>query len=130
MAFLSGISSKASQLLVGEKAPKKRGILPTVASGVGVDITLRAIDKLVGSPMQRFAGFNVPFLGNVGIIDAMNFLIFSAGGRNIKGGVIAVAGAKLIVGGLPSIGALTGSIGSVTSGTASSVAQGTSGAPQ
>ena len=73
---LHGVTSKASMLLIGEKTPKKRGILPTVASGVGVDQTARAIDRLVGSPLQRFAGFNVPFLGNVGIIDALNFLIF------------------------------------------------------
>ena len=70
---LNGVTSKASLLFLGEKTPKKRGILPTVASGVGVDVTMRAIDRIVGSPLQKFAGFNIPFLGNVGVIDGLNF---------------------------------------------------------
>ncbi len=125
---LNGVTSKASLLFLGEKTPKKRGILPTVASGVGVDVTMRAIDRIVGSPLQKFAGFNVPFLGNVGVIDALNFLIFSAGGRNVKGGVIAVAGAKFVGGALPALGSIQ-LPGSVSAGTTASVASGVAGAP-
>jgi len=128
LAFASGISSKTSQILLGEKTVKKRGIIPTVASGVGVDMTLRAIDRIVGSPLQRFAGFNIPFLGNVGVIDALNFLIFSSGGKNMKSGLVAVAGAKVVGGTLPALGNIQ-LPGSVTSGTSTSVAQGAAGAP-
>ena len=120
------LSGQVSQILVGEKTPKKRGILPGIAGGAGVDVTLKAIDNLVGSPLQRFAGFNVPFLGNVGIIDAMNFLIFSGGGRNIKGGVIAVGGAKLVTGALPQFTSILSP--NVSAG--SPVASGILGAPQ
>lgn len=115
-------------LLVGEKVPKKRGILPTVTGGVGADMTMRALDKIVGSPLQRFAGFNVPFLGNVGVIDLINFAIFSGGFRNIKSGVIAVGGAKLVGGTLPALGSIQ-LPGSVNSGPSTSVAQGAAGAP-
>jgi len=115
-------------LLIGERTPKKRGILPTAVSGIGVDVAMRTIDNLVGAPLQKFAGINLPFVGNVGVIDAMNFLIFSAGGRNIKGGVIAVAGAKVVTGTLPSLGSIQ-LPGSVTSGTTSPVAGGIQGAP-
>lgn len=126
---LNGISSKASMVLLGERTAKKRGIIPTVASGVGVDMTLRAIDNLVGSPLQKVAGFNIPFLGNVGVIDALNFLIFSGGGKNMKGGITAVAGAKVVGGTLPAIGSIS-LPGSVNAGQNSAVAQGAQGAPQ
>lgn len=115
-------------VLLGERTAKKRGIIPTVASGVGVDMTMRALDRLVGSPLQKFAGFAVPFIGNVGIIDAVNFLIFSGGGRNLKGGLVAVAGAKFVGGTLPAVSSLLPSAVPGTSSTAS-VASGVAGAP-
>jgi len=122
------ISSKASMVLLGERTIKKRGIIPTMVGGIGVDMTLRAFDRLLGSPMQKFAGINVPFIGNVGIIDVVTFLIFSAGGKNMKGGIVSVAGAKFVGGTLPSIGSIQ-LPGSITAGTGSSVASGTAGAP-
>lgn len=126
---LNGVSTKASMVLLGERTAKKRGIIPTIASGAGVDVTMKAIDNLVGSPLQRFAGFNVPFIGPVGIIDAINFLIFSAGGRNMKGGITAVVGAKVVTGALPSIGNLIP--GGQNLAAASPVGSGaSSGAPQ
>ena len=127
MAILSGVSSKASMVLLGERTAKKRGIIPTIASGAGVDVTLRAIDNLVGGNLQRFAGFNVPFVGNVGVIDAITFLIFSAGGRNIKGGVTAVVGAKVITGSLPSVASI---IPGNNLSVSAPVANGALGAPQ
>ena len=116
-------------VLLGERQAKKRGIIPTATGGIGVDMTLRAVDRLVGSPLTRFAGFNVPFVGNIGIIDAMNFLIFSAGGRNMKGGIVAVVGAKIVGGTLPALGTIS-LPGSVNAGQSTSLAQGASGAPQ
>jgi len=115
-------------VLLGDRQAKKKGIIPTVASGVGVDMTIRALDRLVGSPLQRFAGFNVPFIGNVGIIDALNFLIFSAGGKNMKGGIVAVAGAKFVGGTLPALGGIQ-LPGSVSAGSTASTASGIAGAP-
>lgn len=125
---LNGVSSKASMVLLGERTAKKKGIIPTATGGVGVDMTLRAIDNLVGAPLQRFAGFNLPFVGNVGVIDALNFLIFSAGGKNLKGGITAVAGAKVVQGTLPALGSIS-LPGSVSAGTGSPVAAGQPGAP-
>lgn len=128
---LKGVTSKASMILLGEKTPKKRGIIPTATGGVGVDVMLKTFDNFVGSPLQRFASFNLPFIGPVGPIDAINFLIFSAGGRNIKGGIIAVAAAKLITGGA-SLGNITGFFGGTSSPNVSQgspVASGVAGAP-
>ncbi len=115
-------------IFLGDRTPRKRGIVPTVASGVGVDMTMRALDRLVGSPLQRFAGFNVPLVGNIGIIDALNFLIFSGGGKNFKGGITAVAGAKFVGGTLPALGNIQ-LPGSVSAGSTASVASGVAGAP-
>lgn len=96
--------------------------------GVGIDMTIRAFDRLIGSPLQKFAGFNVPFVGNVGVIDAVTFLITSAGGKNIRQGAVAVAGAKFVGGTLPSLGGIQ-LPGSVTAGVGSPVASGIAGAP-
>ncbi len=115
-------------IFLGDRQAKKKGIIPTVASGVGVDATMRALDRLAGSPLQRFAGFNVPFIGNVGIIDAVNFLIFSGGGKNMKGGLVAVAGAKFVGGTLPALGSVQ-LPGSVSAGSTASTASGIAGAP-
>jgi len=114
-------------VLLGERTAKKKGIIPTIAAGTGVDVTLRAVDNMLGGNLQRFAGFPIPFVGNLGVIDAINFLIFSAGGRNLKGGVTAVVGAKVITGSLPSIaGIIPGNNLSVSA----PVANGATGAPQ
>jgi len=103
MQILEGTTSKARQLLIGQRQPTKKGILPTAVSGVGTDVTLRFLDGLIGSPMQRFITFPVPFIGGVGIIDAINFLV-NGGPRNFRGGLTAVIGAKVMTAGLSTLG--------------------------
>lgn len=131
MAFGSGISSKASMVLLGERTAKKRGIIPTATGGVGVDLMLKTFDNFVGSPLQRFASFNAPFIGPVGPIDALNFLIFSGGGKNLKGGIVAVVAAKFITGSgaaISQFGGLFGK-GGINTSQNSTVASGAGGAP-
>lgn len=128
---LKGVTSKTSQILLGERTPRKRGIIPTATGGVGVDVMLKTFDNLVGSPLQRFASINAPFIGPVGPIDGLNFLIFSGGGRNLKGGLVAVVAAKLVTGGL-SLGNVFGNVfNSATPNVSqgSPVASGVPGAP-
>lgn len=121
-------AGRASQILLGERSTKKKAIIPTIVMGVGIDMTLRAVDRLIGSPLQRFAGINIPFVGNVGVIDLATFLVTSSGGKNIKQGAVAVAGAKFIGGTLPSLGNIQ-LPGQVTAGQGSGVAAGAAGAP-
>jgi hypothetical protein len=101
--MLEGTTGKARKFLIGEQQPRKKGIIPTAVSGVGTDITLRFVDRLVGSPLQRFATFPLPVIGGVGVIDIINFLV-NGGPRNMRGGATAVIGAKVMTAGLTSLG--------------------------
>jgi hypothetical protein len=103
MMLLEGSTSKARELLIGERQPRKKGVLPTAVSGVGTDVTLRFLDGLIGSPMQRFITFPLPIIGGVGVIDVINFLV-NGGPRNFRGGLTAVIGAKVMTAGLTSLG--------------------------
>ena len=105
MSILSGVEkpiSKARQIFLGEQKAK-RGILPTIVSGVGFDLTAKMIDNTFGSPVQRIASFNIPFIGPIGPIDVINFFIHG-GPRNLRGGFTAIIGAKAITGTLSNIG--------------------------
>lgn len=105
-----GATSKVSNILVGEKTTKKRGLIPTAVIGAGAEAGMRMIDNIVGGPVQRIFSVNAPFIGTLGPIDFINFMIFSNGAKNIRSGVTAVIGAKIILGGglagvaLPSLG--------------------------
>ena len=96
---LKGVRTKASQILLGEKEVKKRGIIPTALMCVGLEAGLRAADNIVGGPIQRLFSVNAPFVGTIGPLDAVVFLIMSNGFKNIRAGATAVIGAKIILGG-------------------------------
>jgi len=105
-----GATSKISQTLIGERSVKKRGLIPTAVVGAGSEAAMRMIDNIIGGPIQRLFSVNAPFIGTIGPIDFINFMIFSNGAKNIRGGVTAVVGAKIILGGglsgiaLPALG--------------------------
>jgi len=105
-----GATSKVSNILIGERTTKKRGLLPTAVIGAGAEAAMRMIDNIVGGPIQRIFSVNAPFVGTLGPIDFINFMIFSNGAKNIRSGVTAVIGAKIILGGgfggiaLPALG--------------------------
>jgi len=101
MAILQKPLQSVSKTLLGEAGGKKRGIVPTIVLGTGADQTMRALDNVLGSPLQRIFGFNLPFLGNVGVIDLINYLIFAGGFKISTQGLMAVAGAKAVGGVLP-----------------------------
>ena len=96
---LKGARNKVSQVLLGEREGKKRGLIPTAIMGVGLEAGLRAADNIVGGPIQRLFSVNAPFVGTIGPLDAIVFLIMSNGFKNLRGGATAVLGAKIILGG-------------------------------
>lgn len=127
---------RVSQVLVGEKSPGKRGIIPTAVLGTGVLVSLTALDtQLLGGRLTSIFSFPVPIIGvRMGLIDVINFLIFFQGKQRTRSAVTAVLGSKLITGAV-SLGALIpGLAGGLPSGIAaaggsSAVAAGSQGAP-
>jgi len=126
---------RVSQVLVGERSPGKRGIIPTAVLGTGVLVSLTALDtQLLGGRISSIS-VTLPFLGvRVGIIDAINFLIFFQGPKRTRSAVTAVLGSKIITGAV-SIGALIPGLagglpgGIAAAGGSSAVAAGSQGAP-
>lgn len=126
---------RVSQVLVGERSPGKRGIIPTAVLGTGVLVSLTAVDtQLLGG---RISSISVPLPGlniRLGIIDLINFLIFFQGAKRTRSAITAVLGSKLITGAV-NIGTLIpGLAGGLPSGIAaaggsSAVAAGSQGAP-
>ena len=84
--------------------PTSKGILQNVVTGVGTDKTLRALDNVVGSPLQRIASVNLPFIGSFGVIDFVNYIGHACGFKVSRKGFIAILAAKAVDGVLPSIG--------------------------
>ena len=126
---------RVSQVLVGERSPGKRGIIPTAVLGTGVLVSLTAVDtQLLGG---RISSISVPLPGlniRLVIIDLINFLIFFQGAKRTRSAITAVLGSKLITGAV-NIGTLIpGLAGGLPSGIAaaggsSAVAAGSQGAP-
>ena len=85
MVFGSKSASKVSQILVGERSPGKRGIVPTAVLGTGVLVSLTALDtQLLGGRISSIS-VALPVIGiRVGIIDAINFLIFFQGAKRTR----------------------------------------------
>ena len=88
----------------GKIVPTSKGIVQNFVTGVGADQTMRLIDNVVGSPVQKIFSFNLPVIGNVGPIDFLNYVAHAGGFKISKKGLIAVAAAKIASGVLPSIG--------------------------
>ena len=122
---------RVAQILIGEKAPSKRGIIPTAILGTGVLVSLTALDtQLLGGRLTSIFSFPIPFLNiRVGLIDIINGLIFFQGKTRTKSAVTAVLGSKLITGAV-SIGTLIPQLGATpATGGASALAAGSEGAP-
>ena len=126
---------RVSQVLVGERSPGKRGIIPTAVLGTGVLVSLTAVDtQLLGG---RISSISVPLPGlniRLGIIDLINFLIFFQGAKRTRSAITAVLGSKIITGAvnigtlIPGLrGGLPGGI--AAAGGSSAVAAGSQGAP-
>lgn len=135
MVFGSKSAGRVSQVLVGERSPGKRGIIPTAVLGTGVLVSLTAVDtQLLGGRISSIS-VPVPLLNiRVGIIDLINFLIFFQGPKRTRSAVTAVLGSKLITGAvnigtlIPGLaGGLPGGI--AAAGGSSAVAAGSQGAP-
>lgn len=123
MAMLASIQRPLKKVV-----PASRGVAQNALTGVGFDKLGKAVDSVVGSPVQRIISFPVPFLGTVTLIDVMNYLVHANGLRLSKNGFIAVAAARFVDGTLPAIGSIS-LPGSVNAGQGSSVAAGVPGAP-
>ena len=135
MVFGSKSAGRVSQVLVGERSPGRRGIIPTAVLGTGVLVSLTAVDtQLLGG---RISSISIPLPGlniRLGVIDAINFLIFFQGPRRTRSAITAVLGSKLITGAvnigtlIPGLaGGLPGVI--AAAGGSSAVAAGSQGAP-
>jgi len=126
---------KVSQLLVGERQPGKRGVIPTAILGTGVLVSLTALDtQLLGG---RVGQISIPLPGvpiRFGVIDLINFAIFFQGKKRVRSAVTAVLGSKVITGAvnigtlIPGFGGGTPS-GLAAAGGSSAVAAGSRGAP-
>lgn len=88
----------------GKIVPTSKGIIQNFVTGVGADQTMRLIDNIVGSPVQKIFSFNLPVIGNVGPIDLLNYVAHAGGFKISKKGLIAVGAAKMAAGVLPNIG--------------------------
>lgn len=100
MAMLSTSTRSLQRTLLGQTTPK-RAVVSNIVTGTGVDQFIRAVDNIFGSPLQRVVSFPVPFIGNVGMIDVINYLVHTGGFKLAQSGLVAVAGAKAIGGTLP-----------------------------
>ena len=88
----------------GKIVPTSKGIIQNVVTGIGADQTMRLIDNVVGSPVQKIFSFNLPIIGNVGPIDFLNYVAHAGGFKISKKGFIAIAASKLVAGTLSNIG--------------------------
>lgn len=79
----------------------KKQIIPNIVTGAGLGNTIRAVDNIFGSPLQRLFSVPLPFIGNTGVPDFINYLIHSGGFKLSQNGLIAVLGDKAISGTLP-----------------------------
>lgn len=88
----------------GKIVPTSKGIIQNFVTGVGADQTMRLIDNVIGSPVQKIFSVNLPLIGNVGPIDFLNYIAHAGGFKISKKGLIAVGAAKIAAGVLPNIG--------------------------
>lgn len=132
----SKTAGRISTVLVGQRAPGARGIIPTAILGTGVLVSLTALDtQLLGGRVTTAFSVPLPGLGvRLGLIDGINFLIFFQGPKRLKSAITAVLGSKIITGAV-NIGTLVPGLGGGTpsgiaaAGGSSAVAAGSQGAP-
>ncbi len=127
---------KLSMALTGERAPGKKGIIPTAILGTGVLVSLTALDtQLLGGRLTTLFSFPIPIINvRLGLIDVINGLIFFQGPKRARSAITAVLGSKIITGAvnigtlIPGLGGGTPS-GLAAAGGSSAVAAGSQGAP-
>jgi len=135
LVFASKSVGRVSQVLVGQRQPGQRGVIPTAILGTGVFVSLTALDtQLLGGRLSAIS-FGLPGLGiRVGLVDVVNFLIFFQGPKRLRSAITAVGGSKLITGAV-NIGTLVPGLGGglpsgiAAAGGSSAVAAGSQGAP-
>ena len=88
----------------GKIVPTSKGIIQNFVTGVGADQTMRLLDNIVGSPVQKIFSINLPIIGNVGPIDFLNYIAHAGGFKISKKGLIAVGAAKMASGALTNLG--------------------------
>ena len=103
---LSQPVDKVRKIFLGERTASKKGLIPTAVSGTGAEIAMKSVDNIFGGVVQNLMSINLPIVGTIGPIDALNFMIHG-GFRNIRGGITAVVGSKVLVGGLRSLGPIS-----------------------
>jgi len=109
--------------------PSSKGLIQNALTGVGFDQLAKALDGVVGSPVQSIFSFQVPILGPVGIIDVINYFLHARNKLISRDGFIAVGAAKFVGGALPAIGGIAiPSVGNVGVSASSPVASGVQGA--
>ena len=99
MAALASLQRTTSKII-----PSSKGIIQNAVTGVGADLTMRTVDNVFGSPVQRIASVNIPFIGPVGAIDFINYVGHAGGFKLSKKGLIAVISAKMVTGTLTALG--------------------------
>jgi len=125
MAALASLQRTTAKII-----PSSKGIIQNVVTGVGSDLTMRTLDNIVGSPVQKIASFNLPFIGNVGPIDFLNYIGHAGGFKMSKKGLIAVIAAKMVTGTLTALGPIKlPGAGVVSAGPVTATAAPTSSAP-
>jgi len=136
--MVAGMKSvgRLSLALTGDRAPGKRGVIPTAVLGTGVLVSLTALDtQLLGGRLTSIFSVPLPVLGvRLGLIDLINFLIFFQGPKRARSAITAVLGSKVITGAVnigTLIPGLTGGTpsGIAAAGGSSAVAAGSTGAP-
>src|SRR3990167_8621214 len=88
----------------GKIVPTSKGIIQNFVTGVGADQTMRLLDNIVGSPVQKIFSVNLPIIGNVGPIDLLNYIAHAGGFKISKKGLISVGAAKMASGVLTNLG--------------------------
>ena len=69
MASLQSVTKFTNKIV-----PTSKGIIQNVVTGIGADQTMRLVDNVFGSPVQKIFSFNLPIIGNVGTIDLLNYI--------------------------------------------------------
>ena len=107
--------------------PQSKTMIQAGFTGVGFDQGMKAVDNILGSPLQKSLSFNLPIIGSVGLIDVINYMTHAGGLKISKKGFAAIGGAKFVAGVLPSIGPIQ--LPTSTSATSSIGSNPSSGAP-
>ena len=80
--------------LIRRAVPASKGIIQNSVTGIGFNTVALVVDGIFGSPVSRIFSFNLPFIGPVGPIDVLNYVVHAGGLKMSKKGLVAVLAAK------------------------------------